>query len=89
MKVKLLRKCRESIVILNNYGQPPQSGDKKIMLIKWYGTKYTSFKNFRGGIYFSSKDSIISRRREEILNLAHEFSNTLWYKILNFKWKRL
>jgi len=83
MKVKLLKKCRSVIVVINIYDRPIEPNDKKILVCRKKGYGYIKFINSWGGVYYTPKTAI-ARRRNEILNLARETSKRPWYlKIFN------
>ena len=83
MRVKLLKKCRSVVVVINIYDRPIEPSDKKIMVARKNGNGYDKFINSCRGVYYTPETAIV-RRRKEILNLAHEISNKPWYlKIFN------
>jgi len=80
MRVKLLKKCRSVIVVINIYDRPIEPNDKKIMVARKNGNGYDKFINSWGGVYYTPETAIV-KRRKEILLLAKEISTKTWYKL--------
>jgi len=71
-------------MVLNHYGLQPEKDDKKLMVVRFKALKWTSFKNSKGGIYYSKLGNAQIKRREEILRLAREINEKSWFHKLFF-----
>lgn len=84
MKARLLRKCRNQIRIINNYGTSPTPFDKRIMVVKMVNLRYKPLLNSKGGKYYAKLGNAMIKRREEILSLARELSTkSCWYNVFH------
>lgn len=79
MKNNLLHRCRESIMILNNYGFNATANDKKIQVVKFGYFSFKPILTSKGKTFYSSYGSALNRRRKAILDLAKELNKKPWY----------
>lgn len=81
MKIRLLRKCRAQILLVNNMLLPARQEDKKIMVVKThgiFGSMFSPIANSKGGKYYGKLGNAENKQREEIVKLARELSSKSW-----------
>ena len=87
MKALLLMKCRQSIVILNNYGLPARRNDKKVTVVKIGAFKDIPLISSKGSsVYINYGNAVIKRRAaileeaKHIMAIYLESRSKSWFK---------
>lgn len=84
MKVRLLKKVRSAVKILNNQGVAAKPSDRRITIkvFNFDGT-ISALKTTKGKVAYMKYGNAINRRRVEIVKLAKEINqkSKLWHVI--------
>lgn len=84
MKTKLLRKCRQKVVILNVYGTIADKNDKKVSVVIKGTFSNEPVRNSIGGTEYINYGNAKRRRRLAILEYAQKRTLKSWlYNVLH------
>ena len=79
MKVTLLHKCREDIMILNSYGFPASRNDKKVQVVRFGMLNFKPILTSKNKTIYENYGNALNRRRVAILDMAREIHKKPWY----------
>ena len=79
MKVRLLKKCRKTISVVNMLGLPATKSDKNVSVVFFRTFGFDTLKNSKGKTLYVKYGNAINKRRIAIVRYARLINNKPWY----------